>query len=192
MKQLEQTASDLSNTTAFRLRNRGISDTSTWNQVRILQDWLKPLTTSVLACASPFSSFHWFKSRLWKELASLWEFTLVYCLIPLGLLASPASGGEQSPVEGCYGSLKDNEGNSGKAIKGTGRNGGQEQSSEGKASLLHHADTRAGQQKMTQSAHTQTFKFPRRRCFLYGPNAVVIGKWLSGSSLLGRLLNICC
>lgn len=74
--------------------------TNTWNQVRILQDWLKPLTTSVLACSSPFSAFHWFKSRLWKELASLWEFTLVYCLIPLGPLAFPAGGEEQSPVEG--------------------------------------------------------------------------------------------
>lgn len=126
----------------------------------------------MLACSFPFNYVHGFKSRLWTVSILVGAHTHLF-LYSSGALGFPCPRRGPGPPGDCYRSIKDNEGNSGNAMRGTGRNGGQEQRSEGKASLPHHAETRAGQQKMTLGRLQ-----PRHLIFSIRSKRFNFGMWL--------------
>lgn len=84
--------------------------------------------------------------------------------------------------------------NNGDAIKGTGRDVGQKQKTEGKALLLHHAEIRTSQKRIDYPkgwlkernlSYIATDLFVLSKCF----NII---KWLSGLSPFRQVSHICC
>lgn len=112
-----------------------------------------------------------------------------------GALGSPNTRSGRAPNEDCYRSITDNEGNNGNAIEGTGRNGGQEQKTEGKACLLHHAEIRTSQKKIILSWLKQrnlSYIAIGLFFFLLPFKHFNIVKWLRGWAPLRHLWGICC